>query len=818
MSADTIHKIQGRLLTLAALFLGLFAIALTLSPAARAHSWQTDYRWSHWLGYMLWLGGFWVLHRSTKRWLPQRDPYLIPLIAFISGWGLLTIWRLTTYYGMRQTIWLALAFVIFILGLRLPSDLEFLRRYKYLWLTSGLLLTGLTLIFGTNPMGFGPRLWLGCCGVYLQPSEPLKLLLIVFLAAYFADQWNLGRMEIWKKGSILSSNLPIFRRYNVLIPTIIMTGLALLMLIVQRDLGTASLFIFIYAVMVYLATSWRGVPVITVATLAAAGALGYLLFDVVRLRIEAWLNPWLDPTGRSFQIVQSLMAVANGGVFGRGPGMGSPTLVPVSHSDFIFAAISEETGMLGAFGLLIIMGLLVHRGIRIALLADDTFCRLLSAGLTAFLVGQSVLIIGGNLRLLPLTGVTLPFVSYGGSSLIVSFIVGLLLLLVSATCEGQNGTQPHESNLREVSRSSLIPLTSFLLLALGAVSLAVGWWAYVRGPDLLTRTDNPRRAISDRYVYRGALISRGGNALAETTGQPGGLSRSYIYPALGPVTGYNHPVYGQAGLEASLDPTLRGVEGNDAFTIWWHHLLYGQPPPGQDVRLTLDLELQNLADDLLNDHNGALVLLNAKTGEILVMASHPSFDPNQLDDTWDNLIRDPLAPLINRTTQGSYPTGDLTELPFMLVAANPEVERISLRLPLADTAFPEESTPLETAFAAASLSNDGVRPAARLALSYQHPHQGWLTFPPLGVPIKLFTPMEINAQISAHQDLDLSIWQIATIPKNEALTWYLAGTLPGHEFLSSGQSPLTLALVLEEKNLPLAEKIGQALIMEVLSR
>lgn len=813
MSADQIHKTQSRLLTLAALFLGLFALTLTLAPAARARSWEVSYNWAHWLGLVVWLVGFGIIHRQSQRWLPQRDPYLLPLIALLSGWGLLTIWRLTPYFGMRQTIWLSLALVMVTLGLRLPSDLNFLRSYKYLWLTGGLTLTALTLLFGTNPMGFGPRLWMGCCGLYLQPSEPLKLLLIIFLAAYFAD-WqsilvaspNANRAAATPRTHLSASRIQIF------IPTFIMTGVALLLLIVQRDLGTASIFIFIYAVMVYLATSWRWIPAITILTLTAAGALGYLLFDVVRIRIEAWINPWLDPTGRSYQIVQSLISVANGGVFGRGPGMGSPTLVPVSHSDFIFTAITEETGLVGALGLIVLLGLLAHRGLLIALRASGIFRRLLAGGLTAFLIGQSVLIIGGNLRLLPLTGVTLPFVSYGGSSLVVSFIVTLLLLQISAPVADR--IMATNLGSQHSSPNSLIPITAFLLIALSATALTAGWWSYMRGPDLLTRTDNPRRALNDRFVYRGALLARGDTTLAETNGQSGELSRGYAYPALGPITGYNHPIYGQAGLEASLDPTLRGIEGNDSTTIAWHHLLYGQPPPGLDVRLTLDLELQILADDLLNGHTGALILLNAETGEILVMASHPGFDPNQLDNDWDQLIQDPQAPLINRVTQGSYPTGDLAGLPFMQAAANPEMESVALRLPLADTAFPEEATPLVAAFAAASLSNDGLRPAARLTLSYQHPEQGWLGFPTLGTTIQLLSPRAVNSQISSLQNLDFLIWQFSTIPtEEEKLTWYLAGTLADNDSL-----PLTLSLVLEEANLPLAEEIGHALLLEAMRR
>jgi hypothetical protein len=231
-----------------------------------------------------------------------------------------------------------------------------------------------------------------------------------------------------------------------------------------------------------------------------------------------------------------------------------------------------------------------------------------------------------------------------------------------------------------------------------------------------------------------------------------------------------------------------------------------------DVRLTLDMELQNQAHELLTGHSGALILLNAKTGEILVMASQPGFDPNQLDATWDELIQNPLAPLINRVTQGSYTTGDLANLSFMQAAADPSVDRIALRLPLADTAFPENATPLDVAFAAASLSNHGVRPAARLAFSYQHPENDWQLFPLLGKPAKLLSPAETKSQISNLQSPDISIWEIATVPTDEALTWYLAGTVNGE------RSTFTLLLVLEEENLPRAEEIGRLLIMDVIKR
>ena len=807
-----IDRKQAHLLTLASVFLGFFSLALTLAPSVRARTWDfSPTRQDHWLGYLIWLVLFWFLHRSTKEYLPERDPYLLPVVALLTGWGLLTIYRLTpveatirTSFGIRQTIWLALAIVVFAYGLRL-SNLNFLRRYKYIWLTGGLLLTALTLIFGTNPMGFGPRLWMGCCGIYIQPSEPLKLLLIIYLAAYFAD-WSplLSSPRSDQQGNrrlVLTGS-----RLQILIPTFIMTGLALLLLLVQRDLGTASIFIFLYAVMVYLATGWRWVPVTGAAFLVGGGLLGYTLFDVVRLRIEAWMNPWLDPAGRSYQIVQSLIAIANGGLLGRGPGMGNPSLVPVPHSDFIFTAITEEAGLVGALCLILLLGFLVHRGMRIALLAPDAFRRYLAAGLTAHLVAQSILIIGGNLRLLPLTGVTLPFMSYGGSSLLVSFIELIILLQISSA----SNLQTYSPLTRPTAQSPILPLTTFFFLALLGASLVTGWWTAMRGPDLLTRTDNARRAISDRYVRRGALLDRYNTPLSETRGKRGVYNRYILYPDLGSVIGYTHPVYGQSGLEASLDSILRGTQGNDPLAIWWHHLLYGQPPPGLDIRLTIDLPLQTESDSLLQGQRGALILINAQTGEILAMASHPTFDPNQLDETWEDLTQDPHTPLLNRVTQGSYPLGNLGN---QLLGNAEALDWLSvapqLRLPLAYE--PPSSgvvTPLQMALAAAALSDAGVMPAPRLVLSYQSPDGNWIVMPPLGTPAALMTPEQAEAVTAGlgHSE-NFALWEIASIPEGEDLTWYLAGSLPG-----GTKVPLALALVLEEQNLSLAEEVGRSIL------
>lgn len=209
-----------------------------------------------------------------------------------------------------------------------------------------------------------------------------------------------------------------------------MWAFALILLVSQRDLGAGTLIFAVFLGMLYLASGQMRYPVVGGALLSGAAVLTYYLYDVVRLRVDAWINPWLDPDGRSFQIVQSLIALGAGGLFGRGLGLGYPTVIPVVHSDFVFAAIVEEWGLLGAFAVLGLLLVLVMRGMRTAALARSPFQALLASGLSVLLGAQAFLIVGGVIKLIPLTGLTLPFLSYGGSSLLANFILlGVLLRL-----------------------------------------------------------------------------------------------------------------------------------------------------------------------------------------------------------------------------------------------------------------------------------------------------------------------------------------------------------------------------------------------------
>jgi cell division protein FtsW (lipid II flippase) len=864
--------VQRRLLSLAALFMALSTLALTLAPWVRQPSaaladwaagvWQTP------VSLLIWGASFAALNRLTARYLPHRDPYLLPAAALLSGWGLLIISRLDTSLGLRQAAWLGFGCLVVALGLRLPADLNFLRRYKYIWLTSGLLLTALTLLFGSNPLGYGPPLWLSCCGFYLQPSEPLKLLMLVYLSAYLADHPFLPSLAAPPASASRASGHSLVW-FPLLAPTLVMTGLTLLLLFVQRDLGTASIFIFLYTVVVFLAAGQKRVLLTSLLTLAAGGLLAYRQFDVVQVRVDAWLNPWLDPSGSSYQIVQSLLAVANGGLLGRGPGLGSPGLVPIAHSDFIFSALAEEYGLAGSLVLLGVFALFTARGVITALRAPGPFRRLLAGGLSAYFAGQAVLIIGGNIRLLPLTGVTLPFVSYGGSSLVIS-LIGLLLLLKISNA----GTQPAPlPNPRPYYY-----LAGLLAAGFAALALVNGWWSVYRAPNLLVRTDNARRAIADRSVLRGALLDRNEQPLSISTGEPGNIQRQSLHPPLSSILGYNHPVYGQSGLEASLDPFLRGTQGNPAWLTAWEHLRTGFSPPGLDVRLSLDLNTQAAADALLDGQKAALVLINAENGEILVMSSHPNFNPNTLEADWESLMQSKDAPFLNRATQAVFPLGSAAA-PFLLAAtldsaqlpalpadlgtctqlseaAEPPttwgtalaagcsqaaaalgrtlgseavqawyqaagfftLHQISLPVEAGlaapagsraeETALGASLSPLNLATAAASISAQGSRPQPLLALDLRLPGEAWQSFNTYQPAESVFSPRAAQDTMRLLADPFHLAWHTVAVILPEEADQTAYTWFVGGSIPGWQGSPLALALVIEGNQPDLALRAG----------
>src|SRR5512139_1212903 len=432
-SSTTIAR-ERVLLVLAGLFvaagLALLALVRTKGDAANVLSHVSPRLDVFWLvlAFLAWTVCFAAIHIFLNRYHRERDPLLLPIAALLTGLGLIEIARLAPNFMTRQLIWLSVATVVLLAVLKAPTDLKWLRRYKYTWLLIGLLLLALTFIIGVNPEGAGLALCLGGpLGMFFQPAELLKLLFVAYLAAYLAEKREVAR------SLGVHPEHPHYLTLPYLMPLLAMWGVALILLMAQQDLGAAVLLYLSFLIMLYLASGQLRYLAIGGALLIVAAMAGYLLIGRVQGRMDTWFSPWADAAGSSYQIVQSLIALASGGRIGQGLGQGWPDVIlPAAHTDMPLAAIGEELGAVGTLGVVACFAIFTVRGLRVASMARTTFGRLLAAGLASLIGMQAWIIMAGNANLAPLTGVTLPFVSYGGSSLVMSFLCLGLLLQISA--------------------------------------------------------------------------------------------------------------------------------------------------------------------------------------------------------------------------------------------------------------------------------------------------------------------------------------------------------------------------------------------------
>lgn len=359
----------------------------------------------------------------ARRWLPETDRFLFPLASMLSVIGLTVLFRLAPEYATRQIYWLFAGMVCFLITVGSLKDYKQLEEYKYLYILGGLAALLATVLFGIE-VG-GARSWIAVGSFRMQPAELVKIMLVIFLASYLEEQREvlmIGRKGLWGLS---------WPGLQYLGPLLVMWGFSLVLLVFQKDLGTALIFFGTFLAMIYAATGRWSYVVSGVILFAAGALLCYFFFAHVRVRVAVWLNPWRDIEGAGYQIVQSLFAIGSGGLLGTGLGAGRPTLIPAVHTDFIFSAIAEEFGLFGGMALILIYLLMAYRGFKIALDSGTGFGALLAAGLTSLLTIQTVVIIGGVTKMLPLTGVTLPFISYGGSSLVSSYILLGLLVNIS---------------------------------------------------------------------------------------------------------------------------------------------------------------------------------------------------------------------------------------------------------------------------------------------------------------------------------------------------------------------------------------------------
>lgn len=415
--ADTVRQVDHIALILGAIFLGVNALSLSILRAST----------SYLLIWLIWTSGAVIGVIILNKKIPLRSSLIFPIPMVLSGWGLIIIARLLPQFGIRQSIWLMVSLGVMLMIAISPHFLRLLNRYRYIILFIGFVLLISTIVFGSNPSGFGPRLWLNVSNFFFQPSEIMKILLVAFLASYLGEQ-----SPILRSKSLQTSAKNIWLLPRVIGPILLMWGISIIFLILQRDLGTASIFFVVFVLMFYIASGYKRVLFGGIALTVIAAVIAYFLFAVVQLRIDIWLDPWAEADGRAYQIVQSLMAISNGGILGQGIGQGYPLYIPVVHSDFIFSAMAEEFGLIGIIVLIGSMLILIGKSFQIGIQHQkNAFNALLAIGLGLLIATQSILIMAGVIKLLPLTGVTLPFMSYGGSSLFMSMILTGILIRLS---------------------------------------------------------------------------------------------------------------------------------------------------------------------------------------------------------------------------------------------------------------------------------------------------------------------------------------------------------------------------------------------------
>jgi peptidoglycan glycosyltransferase len=366
------------------------------------------------------------------------DGTLFPLAALLHGIGFVMITRLDDELAGLQATWSLVAIGSFVATLLIVQRASDLARYSWLFFFGGAFLLLLPLAPGLGANINGARIWVSLGAINFQPGEFAKIALAIFFASYLADRRELIAASTWKVGPL---HLPEPR---YIAPIILAWGFAVVVMVFQKDLGSSLLFFTLFVVMMWVATERVGYLLLGIVLFGAAAYLSWTQFSHVQTRVDIWLDPWDDPLDRGYQIIQSLYGLADGGLTGTGLGRGNPGQVPEAQNDFIFSAIGEEWGLIGASAVLMAFILIVGAGLRIALRTDRTFEKLLAVGLTTIVGVQGFIIIGGVIKVVPLTGITLPFVSYGGSSLVANYVLLALLIRLSDASARRLGELPDD--------------------------------------------------------------------------------------------------------------------------------------------------------------------------------------------------------------------------------------------------------------------------------------------------------------------------------------------------------------------------------------
>ena len=743
---------------------------------------------------------FVVAHLAVRKLAPGADPAILPITFALSGIGIAFVTRLRPELAVGQLMWLFVGVAFLVLALLFVRNLDRLARYKYTLMLVGFILLLSPLIPFIGQEIYGSRIWLSIGPFSFQPGELAKIAIVLFLAGYLAANREMLSVFTWRVGPF---NLPDIR---TLLPLLLMWLISTGIVAFEKDLGSALAFFFVFLVMRYVA-SGKKTYVIAGVLMMAIGAVGlYFVFDHIQVRVATWLDPFADAQNTGYQLVQTIYSLADGGLFGVGIGRGLADQIPVVESDFIFAAIGEEPGLLGAAGLLLLYLCLAIRGMATAARAKSDVSSFAAVGLTAIIILQAFIIVGGVTRLIPLTGLTLPFVSQGGSSLLASFISVALLLRAGDEATGvgeemRSATSmlPTASVLGRVALGKRLTRTMVgfsVLFALLVANLTL--IMVVQADHYQNMAGNNHTLMQESDTERGSISTYDGVVLAESQQTEDG-SYERVYPAgdlASHVVGYYSTQYGTSGIEASENETLKGQQNYASWTDVINAAA-GINTPGNDVRLTINSTIQQAAQDALEGETGAAVVMDPSTGAVLAMASSPTYSAGDVEALLEQAAAsdgsDDAGQLVNRATQGLYAPGSTFKI-------------VSLATALQNGIASEDSvyaSPGTMEIGNAEVSNFGDESYGDITLQRATALSSNTVFGQLGVQIGAQLLVEGAEAFGFNKDLDFELPVVTSLmPDPDEMTewetaWASAGEPVGeHESPAGPQaSVLEMAMV-----------------------
>uniref|UniRef100_UPI0040560059 FtsW/RodA/SpoVE family cell cycle protein n=1 Tax=Agathobacter sp. TaxID=2021311 RepID=UPI0040560059 len=543
--------------------------------------------------------------------------------------GFIMLTRLSFTYAFRQFVFAAAGGIaMLIIPLFLQKGSLF-RKFSAIYFIFGVAALAVVAVIGAA--SYGAKLTISIGNFSFQPSEFVKILFVFFIASMLYKRADFKRVLL----------------------TSVLSAVFVLLLVASKDLGGALLYFMAYLIMIYVASRKTLYLTAGSAGIFLACIVGYFLFSHVRTRVFVWLNPLADIDKQGYQICQSLFGIGTGSWFGLGLGEGLPNKIPVVEKDFIFSAISEELGGIFAICLILLCLSTFMMIVNISILMKDRFYKLVAVGLASLYAMQVILTIGGAIKFIPSTGVTLPLVSYGGSSVLSTLIIfGIVQGLYMRKANAQNVSKKKQNN-----KEFTIVTYLFTAIFIATIGYFVYYLAF-QSESFINNTYNSLQTLFEEDVIKGEIITSDGYVIAETvTDENGNESRNYPYGDLfAHVTGYSEG--GRTGLEKQLNFTL--LRSHAFFLEQIICQFTGEKAIGDNVITTIRYDLQKTAYDALGKYDGAVVALDPQTGEILAMVSKPDYDPNTIAEDWEDLQEG--SALYNRATQGQYTPGSVFKI------------------------------------------------------------------------------------------------------------------------------------------------------------